>query len=120
LDRVKTEVLGCNDETMAQKLAWHNDDEALEVYFLACHENYKNYLGEKTESQRLKLYAVYKQATVGDCHEDMPYDSAKRKKWEMWTLFKGMEKKPAMRRYITLLRQLDPRLVVIEVKCEER
>ena len=95
--------------------AWQNDDSKVGIFFYACHENYKSYMGEKSDRIKLKLYAVYKQATVGDCNEDKPYDKIKREKWEEWRKFKGMTKVAAMRRYITLLRQLDPQLIVVEI-----
>ena len=95
--------------------AWQNDDSKVGLFFYACHENYKGYLGEKSDTVRLKLYAVYKQATVGDCNEEKPYDKQKREKWEAWMGFKGTSKIAAMRRYITLLRQLDPQLIVVEI-----
>ena len=81
--------------------AWQNDDSKVGLFFHACHENYKSYMGEKSDTVRLKLYAVYKQATVGDCDEDKPYDKLKREKWEEWMKFKGTSKVAA--RHLHLL-----------------
>ena len=133
-----------------------HDEAKLEVYFLACNENYKQYTGERSEKERLKLcvlstrfpethatrglvvhelratppcmlqhprvpllmfcscvslppltldtrslpprYALFKQATSGDNETEMPYDPLKRRRWEMWKLFKGTTKMTAMRR----------------------
>jgi acyl-CoA-binding protein len=108
--------MAVTNASIPNKNSWQDDDEKVELYFHACHENYKGWFGDAPERLKLKLYAVYKQATVGDCNEPRPFDSVKRKKWEMWKVFGGTETIVAMRRYITLLVQLDPVLVVVEVQ----
>lgn len=42
--------------------------------------------GPKSDRHRLKLYGTYKQATVGDCNEEKPFDKKKREKWEAWMM----------------------------------
>ena len=80
---------------------WRNDDRTLIQYFSACVENWKTYKGERKPEQVLKLYGIYKQATVGDCTEPEPANlkSAAGQKWEAWTAFHGQSRQMAMRRY---------------------
>ena len=61
------------------------------------------------DALRVKLFAVYKQATIGDCHEPKPFDARQREKWAEWCKFVGTPKLVAQRRYITLLRTFDLR-----------
>ena len=96
--------------------SWENDEAGLQVYFLACTENFKNYSGAVPDKLKLKIYGVYKQATAGDNHEVKPADDKQRAKWEEWLKFKGTTPTVAKRRYITLLRSIDPALIHVEVK----
>jgi len=56
----------------------------------------------------LKLYAYYKQATVGDVQGKRPgfTDFAGRAKFDAWKKLKGMPKEVAMERYIKLVERL--------------
>ena len=56
----------------------------------------------------LKLYALYKQATVGDNAEDKPGfgDMVGRAKWDAWNGLKGTSSEDAMRQYIDLIGSL--------------
>ena len=53
----------------------------------------------------LKLYALYKQATVGDNSEKKPgfSDMVGRAKWDAWTAMKGTSTDAAMQQYIDLI-----------------
>lgn len=56
----------------------------------------------------LKLYALYKQATVGDNTEKKPgfSDMVGRAKWDAWTGLKGTSSDSAMQTYVDLIESL--------------
>jgi acyl-CoA-binding protein len=56
----------------------------------------------------LKLYAYYKQGTVGDVQGKRPgfTDFAGRAKYDAWKKLKGMPLDEAMKRYIKLVQRL--------------
>ena len=56
----------------------------------------------------LKLYALYKQATVGDNTEKKPgfSDMVGRAKWDAWTGLKGTSSDAAMQTYVDLIESL--------------
>ena len=51
----------------------------------------KNLKSRPTDQELLELYALYKQATVGDCNQDKPgmLDLKGKAKWEAWNGKKG-------------------------------
>jgi diazepam-binding inhibitor (GABA receptor modulator, acyl-CoA-binding protein) len=65
----------------------------------------------KTLSERpdnatlLKLYALYKQATLGDNGEQKPGfgDMVGRAKWDAWNGLKGTSSEDAMQQYIAIV-----------------
>ena len=56
----------------------------------------------------LQLYALYKQATVGDNTEAQPgfTDIVARAKWDAWDKLRGTEVDAAMQRYINTVTRL--------------
>lgn len=56
----------------------------------------------------LQLYALYKQATVGDVNASRPgqFDFVGRAKWDAWERLKGTPRSEAMRAYIDLVDEL--------------
>jgi diazepam-binding inhibitor (GABA receptor modulator, acyl-CoA-binding protein) len=56
----------------------------------------------------LKLYALYKQATVGDNTEKKPgfSDMVGRAKWDAWTGLKGTSSDAAMQAYVDAVESL--------------
>lgn len=56
----------------------------------------------------LKIYALYKQATVGDNTEKKPgfSDMVGRAKWDAWNGVKGTSSEDAMRQYVDLVNSL--------------
>jgi acyl-CoA-binding protein len=56
----------------------------------------------------LKMYGLYKQATVGDNAEKKPGfgDMIGRAKWDAWNGFKGTSGDDARRQYIDLVQSL--------------
>jgi acyl-CoA-binding protein len=56
----------------------------------------------------LQLYALYKQATVGDVNTSRPsqFDFVGRAKWDAWEKLKGTSTQSAMQSYVDLVQQL--------------
>ena len=56
----------------------------------------------------LKLYALYKQSTVGDASGKRPgmFDMVGQAKFDAWSKFKGTGKDKAMEQYIALVEAL--------------
>mmetsp|Transcript_12692 Transcript_12692/g.34630 ORF Transcript_12692/g.34630 Transcript_12692/m.34630 type:complete len:88 (-) Transcript_12692:285-548(-) len=56
----------------------------------------------------LALYALFKQATAGDCNTDRPgiFDQKGRYKWDAWNGKKGMSQEDAKKQYIQLVHDL--------------
>ncbi|HEX6363444.1 MAG TPA: acyl-CoA-binding protein [Albitalea sp.] len=66
-------------------------------------------LPEKPDNMTLlRLYALYKQATVGDVEGERPGfgDMVGRAKWEAWNGVKGKAREEAMQAYIDLVESL--------------
>lgn len=56
----------------------------------------------------LQLYALYKQATVGDASGDRPgmFNLVGRVKYDAWVKLKGKSKQASMQKYIDLVDEL--------------
>jgi diazepam-binding inhibitor (GABA receptor modulating acyl-CoA-binding protein) len=56
----------------------------------------------------LELYALFKQATVGDNNTERPrmFDLKGRAKWDAWTSKKGMSSEEAEKEYIAVVAKL--------------
>ncbi len=67
--------------------------------------NSKNLTERPDNATLLKLYGLYKQATVGDNAETKPGfgDMVGRAKWDAWNGLKGMANDEAMRQYVDLI-----------------
>ncbi|KAG2603818.1 acyl-CoA-binding domain-containing protein 1-like [Panicum virgatum] len=61
-----------------------------------------------TDENKLILYGLYKQATVGDVNTGRPafYDLKGKAKWDAWKAVEGKSKEEAMTDYITKVKQL--------------
>ena len=60
-------------------------------------------------SELLKLYALYKQATVGNINTEQPgiFNWKERSKWDSWNKLKGsMTQEQAEEKYIELVNEL--------------
>ena len=59
----------------------------------------------------LQLYALYKQATVGNVNTSRPgqFDFVGRAKWDAWDKLKGTSTQEAMQMYIDLVEELKAR-----------
>ena len=66
-------------------------------------------LSERPDNMTLlKLYALYKQASVGDVDTELPEftDLVGRAKWDGWNALKGKSKEAAMQEYVELVESL--------------
>ena len=63
------------------------------------------------EGTMLQLYALYKQATIGNVNTSRPsqFDFVGRAKWDAWEKLKGTSTQEAMQMYIDLVEQLKAR-----------
>ena len=80
----------------------------LQKKFEAAVANSKN-LSERPDNMTLlKLYALYKQASVGDNAEKRPgfTDMVGRAKWDAWNQLKGTDSAQAMQQYVDLIESL--------------
>ena len=68
----------------------------------------KNLSERPDNATLLKLYALYKQGSVGDNAEKKPGfgDMVGRAKWDAWNGLKGTDSKDAMQQYIDLVESL--------------
>jgi diazepam-binding inhibitor (GABA receptor modulating acyl-CoA-binding protein) len=59
----------------------------------------------------LRLYALYKQATVGDVSGKRPgmMEFVKRAKYDAWAILEGMSQEDAMQAYVELVAELKAR-----------
>jgi acyl-CoA-binding protein len=80
----------------------------LKSKFEAAVANSKSLTDRPDNGTLLKIYALYKQATVGDNTEKKPgfVDMVGRAKWDAWNGFKGVSDKDAMQQYIDLIESL--------------
>jgi acyl-CoA-binding protein len=68
-----------------------------------------NQLSERPDNDTmLKLYALYKQATVGDAAGERPgaFDFVRRAKFDAWSEMNGLSSEQAMQQYIDLVAAL--------------
>ena len=80
----------------------------LQSLFEAAEANSK-LLSEKPDNPTLlKIYGLYKQATLGDNAEKKPSfsDFVARAKWDAWTANKGLSQDEAKQKYIDLIESL--------------
>jgi acyl-CoA-binding protein len=80
----------------------------LQARFEAAVANSKNLSERPDNATLLKIYALYKQATVGDNAEKKPgfSDMVGRAKWDAWNSVKGTSKDDAMQQYVDLIESL--------------
>jgi acyl-CoA-binding protein len=80
----------------------------LQARFDAAVANSKKLSERPDNATLLKMYALYKQATVGDNTEKKPGfgDMVGRAKWDAWAGVKGTAKEDAMQQYVDLVESL--------------
>ncbi len=72
-------------------------------------ERSKNLPSKPSNDSLLKLYAYYKQATVGDVNTERPagFDFVAAAKYNAWEGLKGMTQEEAMDAYVSLVEHLE-------------
>ena len=80
----------------------------LQKQFDAAAANSKNLTERPDNATLLKIYALFKQASVGDNSDKKPGfgDMVGRAKWEAWNGLKGTSNQDAMQQYIDLIGSL--------------
>ncbi len=80
----------------------------LKSRFDAAVANSKNLSERPDNATLLKIYALYKQATVGDNSEKKPSfsDMVGRAKWDAWEKLKGTGADEAKQQYVDLITSL--------------
>lgn len=80
----------------------------LNAAFEAAFANSKQLAERPDNPTLLKIYALYKQATVGDNGEKKPgfSDIVARAKWDAWEKLKGTAADAAKQRYVDLIESL--------------
>ena len=80
----------------------------LQSDFDAAVENSKKLPQRPDNATLLKIYGLYKQATLGDVAEKKPGfgDMIGRAKWDAWNALKGTPGDEAKRRYVELIQSL--------------
>ena len=80
----------------------------LKTKFEAAVADSKNLSERPDNATLLKIYALYKQASVGDNTDKKPgfSDMVGRAKWEAWNGFKGTSSPDAMQQYIDLIESM--------------
>lgn len=66
-----------------------------------------------SNNQKLKMYARFKQATIGPCSQhggEQPWavQIEQRAKWDSWNALGDMSQQEAMQQYIDILKQIVP------------
>ena len=81
----------------------------LTTRFEAAVANSKNLSERPDNATLLKIYALYKQGTVGDNTEKKPGfgDMVGRAKWDAWNSLKGTASDAAKQQYIDLIESLN-------------
>ena len=80
----------------------------LKAAFESAVANSKNLIERPDNASLLKIYGLYKQATVGDNTDTKPGfgDMVGRAKWDAWNGLKGTAGDAAMQQYVDLIESL--------------
>lgn len=80
----------------------------LQAQFEQAQADSKNLPERPDNMTLLKIYALFKQAAVGDADGKRPgfSDMVGRAKWDAWDAIKGTSKEDAMQQYIDLIEEL--------------
>jgi diazepam-binding inhibitor (GABA receptor modulator, acyl-CoA-binding protein) len=80
----------------------------LRADFEKAQSDVKKFSEDPGNAAKLRLYALYKQATSGDNAEKKPGfgDMVGRAKWDAWNSVKGMSNDDAMQTYIDYVKEL--------------
>ncbi|KAJ5672465.1 long-chain fatty acid transporter ACB1 [Penicillium longicatenatum] len=81
---------------------------ALKDQFDQAAKDVNNLKQKPSNDELLKLYALYKQATVGDCNTERPsaFNLKEKYKWDAWNALKGETNEQAMEQYVKFVDEL--------------
>ena len=76
--------------------------------FLTAAEEVKTLVEKLSDAQKLSIYGLFKQATVGDVNTSRPgmFDLKGKAKWDAWSKNKGMSKDEAEAKYIEMVNEV--------------
>ncbi|XP_066302425.1 acyl-CoA-binding protein-like [Branchiostoma lanceolatum] len=79
-----------------------------EADFNTAAEEVKTLKSSPTDDEKLEIYALFKQAKVGDVNTDRPgmLDFTGKAKWDAWEKKKGMSQEDARAQYIAKVEEL--------------
>ncbi|XP_071108454.1 acyl-CoA-binding protein-like [Haliotis cracherodii] len=79
-----------------------------EAAFNTAAEEVKNLKTKPSDSEMLEIYALFKQATFGDCNTDRPgmLDLKGKAKWDAWDSKKGIAQAEARVQYVAKVEEL--------------
>ena len=80
--------------------------QALKIKFKRASKRVWELSERPSNNQLLELYALFKQATEGDCQGKARGGLKERAKWKAWNAIIGMSESDAMQRYCTIVDQL--------------
>lgn len=66
----------------------------------------KSFTSRPTNDDMLGLYALYKQAKLGDCTGSRPFLFPATSKYDAWAALQGMSREEAMNRYVRFAKYL--------------
>ena len=60
-----------------------------------------------SDAEKLEIYALFKQGTIGDCNTASPWtiDFKNKAKWDAWNSKKGLSQEDAKQAYVDLLKE---------------
>ncbi|XP_043465354.1 acyl-CoA-binding protein [Leptopilina heterotoma] len=75
---------------------------SLDEQFNKAADDVKELASTPADSDLLEIYALFKQATVGDCNTERPgmFDFKGKAKWDAWNGKKGLSQEDAKKQYI--------------------
>jgi len=80
--------------------------QALKIKFKRASKRVWELSERPSNNQLLELYALFKQATEGDCQGKARGGLKETAKWKAWNAIIGMSESDAMQRYCTIVDQL--------------
>ncbi|XP_076449589.1 enoyl-CoA delta isomerase 2-like [Babylonia areolata] len=98
---------------LAARVSWFHRSAvtrlpAYDAEFSAAKERLNTLKEEPDNTVKLKIYALFKQATIGQCNAAKPgaFDFVGKAKWEAWNSLGAMSQDDAQKEYITLINSL--------------
>ena len=79
-----------------------------ELTFETAARKVKTLTSSPTNDEKLALYGLFKQATIGDCNTSQPWavQVTGRAKWDAWVAYKGKRVDDSKKEYVKLVETL--------------